>query len=137
MEWIFMGRYCRICSKTRPDEAFSGKGHKNHVCLECSRKPKREIESVEQKDEIFGFMNQSHISDKNIARLEALTASDNPRIAELAGIVQEVARVKPFKKRRLKVLAEKRPDLLEKLEETGLIHAHGESYEIDYESPTL
>ena len=41
----------------------------------------------------------------------------------VAASVLEVAKVKPYKKRRLKVLATKRQDLLEQLEETGLIYA--------------
>lgn len=119
-----MGHYCRICGRVRPNEKFSGKGHKNHVCKECSQMPKENREAIEQEDEIFGFLKQSHISAKNITRLKKLSLSDNQRIAELAGIVLEVAEVKPHKKRRLKVLAQKRRDLLEKLEETGLIFAH-------------
>jgi hypothetical protein len=86
--------------------------------------PKVERKLIEQEDEIFGFLRQSHISDKNISRLETLCKSSNPRISELAGIVLEVAKVKPYKKRRLKVLARKRRDLLAKLDETGLIFAH-------------
>lgn len=50
--------------------------------------------------------------------------SNFPRVAELAEIVLEVARVKPYKKRRLKVLARERRDLLQRLEETDLIYAH-------------
>jgi hypothetical protein len=45
-------------------------------------------------------------------------------VRDLAIIALEVATVTPFKKRRLKVLAQKRPDLMAKLEETGLILAH-------------
>ena len=45
-------------------------------------------------------------------------------IADLAIIVLEIAQVKPYKKRRLKMLARERKDLLKKLEETGLIFAH-------------
>lgn len=33
-----MGHYCRICGRTRSNEKFSGKGHKNHVCKDCSGK---------------------------------------------------------------------------------------------------
>ena len=86
--------------------------------------PKEELAAIEQEEEIYGFLKQSHISAKNVARLKALAISANPRTAELAGIVLEVAMVKPYKKRRLKVLAEKRKDLLVKLEETGLVLAH-------------
>ena len=86
--------------------------------------PAEKRQGIEQEDEIFAFLNQSHISARNVTRIKALTGSANPRVAELAGIVLEVARVKPYKRQRLKVLARTRRDLLEKLEESGLILAH-------------
>jgi hypothetical protein len=118
------GHYCGICGSRKPNEAFSGKGHRIHVCKACSQVPKEEREAIEHEEEIFNYLRQSHISDRNVSRLKSLAKSSNPRIAELAGIVLEVADVKPYKKRRLKVLARKRRDLLEKLDETGLIMAH-------------
>ena len=69
-------------------------------------------------------MNQSHISKKNVERLTVSADSENDKVSEFANIVLEVARVKPYKKRRLKMLARERRDLLEKLDETGLILAH-------------
>ena len=119
-----MGHYCRICGRIRPNEKFSGKGHKIHVCIECARKPKEEIDYIEQSEEIFGFLKQSHISRKNISRLKTLSKSTNQKIAEYAYIVLEVGQITPYKKRRLKILARKRRDLLHKLDETGLILAH-------------
>jgi hypothetical protein len=86
--------------------------------------PKDKRESIEQKEEIFGFLKQPHISGRNMTRLKTLASSDNPRIVELATIVFEVAKVRPIKKQRLKILARERSDLLLKLEETGLIFAH-------------
>jgi len=119
-----MGHYCRICGRTRPNEKFSGKGHRTHVCKDCARMPKPDREATEQEEEIFNYLQQSHISAKNTARLKQLAVSNNPRIAELAAIVIEVAQIKPFKKRRLQVLARERRDLLDALERTGLIDAH-------------
>lgn len=86
--------------------------------------PKNERESIEQKDEIFNFLEQSHISKKNITRLNLLVESPDNEVSSLAGIVLEVAKVKPYKKKRLKFLAKERRDLLEKLDETGLVLAH-------------
>lgn len=86
--------------------------------------PKKECESIEQKDEIFNYLRQSHISGKNVSRLEQLYKSSDEEVSKLACIVLEVAKVKPYKKRRLKVLARERRDLLEELEKTGLILAH-------------
>lgn len=118
------GHYCRICGNRRPNEAFSGKGHRIHVCKKCARLPKEKREEIEQKDEIFNYLRQSHISEKNVSRLKNLAVSPNEGIAELAEIVLEVAEVRPYKKRRLKELARKRRDLLHKLDKTGLILAH-------------
>ena len=119
------GHYCRICGSLKSNEAFSGKGHRIHICKKCARLPKEKREEIEYKDEIFNYLRQSHISDKNMSRLRKLAVSPNEQIAELAGIVLEVAEIKPYKKRRLKELAKKRRYLLHKLEETGLILAHG------------
>ena len=81
-------------------------------------------DAIVQEDELFGFLNQKNISAKNIKRLEVLKLSTNSRIAELADIVYEIAKIKPRKRRRLKFLGKTRKDLLGKLIETGLIHAH-------------
>ncbi len=118
------GHYCRICNRSKANEAFSGKGHRDHICRSCGRIPKKDIKAIIQRDEIFGYLKQSHISGKNVKRLQELRESPDEQTAELAEIVLEVAEVKPYKRRRLKVLARKRPDLLQKLDETGLIFVH-------------
>jgi len=109
-----MGQYCGICGWERPNEQFSGKRHKIHVCKRCKARPKSERQAVEDRDDIFAFLEQSHISEKNVARLERIAKSDNPQVAGLAAIVLDVARVKPHKTRRLKFLAQKHPELLGK-----------------------
>ena len=119
-----MGHYCRICGRQRPNEQFSGKGHKIHLCKRCQAMPKNERRAVEDQDDIFRFLKQSHISEKNVIRLRQMAKSDNPQVASLAEIVLEVARLRPYKTRRLKFLGQKHPELLRKLEDTGLIFAH-------------
>jgi hypothetical protein len=86
-----MGHYCRICGRERPNEQFSGKGHKIHVCKRYQAKPKTERRAIEDQNDIFGFLKQSHISEKNVIRL-GQAKSDNPQVASLAEIVLEVAR---------------------------------------------
>lgn len=86
--------------------------------------PRERRDSIEQEQEKFGYMEQSHISDKNIERLKILSSSADTRIKELASVVLEVALVKPYKTRRLKGLAKERKDLLQRLRETDLIFAH-------------
>jgi hypothetical protein len=48
---------------------------------------------------------------------------DNQGTAELAKTVLEVAVFKPYKRRRLQYLADEKPELMDKLLETGLLHA--------------
>ncbi|MGA7980163.1 MAG: hypothetical protein WCA32_08020 [Chromatiaceae bacterium] len=86
--------------------------------------PKPDRDAIEQEEEIFNYLKQSRISEKNLARLRTLAATDDARIAELAAITLAVAQIKPFKRRRLQVLARERSDLLAALERTGLIAAH-------------
>lgn len=119
-----MGHYCRICGRQRPNEQFSGKGHRIHVCKRCKAMPRSERQVIENMDDIFRFMRQSHISEKNVARLEQMVKSENPHVANLAAIVLKVARVKPYRTRRLKFLAHRHPELLQELEDTGLVLAH-------------
>jgi hypothetical protein len=116
-----MGHCCKICGRERPNERFSGKGHKIHVCKLCQAKPKAERRALEDHDDIFGFLEQSHMSEKNVIRLGQMAKSDNPQIAGLAALVLEVAWVKPYKTRRQKFLAQKHPELLRKLKDTNLV----------------
>ncbi len=46
-----MGHYCKICGRVRPNEKFSGKGHKNHICKECARLPREQREATELEKE--------------------------------------------------------------------------------------
>ena len=66
-------------------------------------------------------LHQSNISEKNLARLSKLAASEEPEIAGLATLVLEVGKVKPHKRRRVSFLARNHRSLLAKLEERGLI----------------
>jgi hypothetical protein len=119
------GHFCRICGVRKPNEAFSGRGHRIHVCKACSRRPEAERRAIEQRDEVFGFLCQSRISDRNVARLRVLAGSGDASVARLATLVLEVAEEAPYRRRRLRLLARERRDLLERLRETGLIAAHG------------
>jgi len=101
-----MGHYCRICGRSRPNEQFTGRGHRIHVCKKCQRLPREQRDRIERLDELHGFLHQSGISAKNIARLEALTCHSDPEVAELAALILEIARVLPRKRRRWLKLAQ-------------------------------
>ncbi len=102
-----MGHYCRICGRSRPNEQFSGRGHRLHVCKKCQRLPREQRDHIERLDELHGFLHQSVISAKNVARLKTLTGHSNHEVAELAALILEIARVLPGKRRRWLKLAQR------------------------------
>ena len=112
-----MGHYCRICGRTRANEKFSGRGHRDHICKDCQRLPVKERDRITCIDELYGFLEQSHISQKNLDRLGILTRHADPGVRKLANLVLDVATAKPHKKRRLKFLAQNHRDLLVRLKE--------------------
>jgi hypothetical protein len=91
-----MGRYCKICKRDRPNENFSGGGHKNCICKKCQKLPKDELSSIRAMDELLGFWNQSNISKLNIKRLDQLKHFPSEEIQVLAHLTFDVASVKPL-----------------------------------------
>jgi hypothetical protein len=116
-----MGRLCILCDSIRSNEAFGGKGERARICPKCRRMPREKRNALMHEREIRGFVEQSHISQKNIARLQALASSSNTRIANLAALVLEVALLTPYRRRRIRTLAGQRRDMLARMELAGLI----------------
>ena|ERR1039457_957195 len=116
-----MGRFCILCESIRPNEAFGGKGERARICRKCRRIPREKQDALKHEREIHGFVEQSHISKKNVARLRALASSSNTRIANLAALVLEAAIVTPYRRRRIRTLARQRRDVLTRMEQAGLI----------------
>jgi hypothetical protein len=116
-----MGRFCILCAAIRPNEAFGGKGRRARICRKCRRLPREQQAALLNENEMHGFLEQSHISKKNVARLRTLAQSDNERIAKLAAVMLEVARFAPYRHHRTRNLARERHDVLRRMEEVGLI----------------
>jgi len=72
--------------------------------------PREKQNRIERCDELHGFLHQSVISAKNVARLETLTAHEDHQVAELTALILEIARVLPGKRNRwLKLARHHRP----------------------------
>jgi hypothetical protein len=70
-----MGRFCILCARIRPNETFGGKGERARICRKCRSLPREKQDALKHEHEILGFLAQSHVSDKNIARLRTLAQS--------------------------------------------------------------
>jgi hypothetical protein len=97
------------------NEKFSGRGHRNQICKDCQRLPRDQRDRIERMDELYGFLEQSNISRKNITRLEILAQHANSEVKDLALLILEVARVKPHKRRRWEFLAQNHSELFLRL----------------------
>lgn len=98
-----MGRFCFLCARIRPNEAFGGKGERGRICRRCRSLPREKQEALKHEHEILGFLAQFHVSNKNIARLRTLEQSVNSQTAHLATLVLDVALFAPYRRRRTPV----------------------------------
>ncbi len=115
-----MGHYCRICGRYRPNESFSGRGHRMHVCKKCSQLPREVRSRREALDEIWGFLEQSNISDNNIRRLSLLAESADPEVREMASIVHAIGKAHPGRRRRYKKIRANHPELWQRIVQKGI-----------------
>ncbi len=109
-----MGHYCRICGRSRANERFSGRGHRNHICKDCRSIPFDKRDRIERLDELHNFLRQSLISEKNTRRLNVLVAHEDSEVAGLAGLILEIARLQPGKRNRWLKLARCHRSLFER-----------------------
>ena len=116
-----MGHYCWMCGRVRPNEKFSGSGHRRHLCRECAKRPREERERLQALGNITGFLRQRNISAKNRAQLQRLCDSPDDQVRQIAALVLEVARVKPGRRKRRAYLAKHKPDALAQLVQQGLL----------------
>lgn len=117
-----MGRYCKVCGNSRPNERFGGRGMRRFICSACRKLPKEQQRRRLWTDEVLGFLEQSNISAKNIKRLREIEQAGTQPVDALAALVRQIAEVKPHKKRRWKWLRANHPELLEKARQLGLLH---------------
>lgn len=114
-----MGRRCRICGRNRPNEKFGGKGYAASVCRDCRQLPKTQQALILAQDEVQGFLEQTKITAKNIARLESLASIDDGKFQELRTLILEIAGVRPCKRKRWINLQLERPDLYRRVIAAG------------------
>jgi hypothetical protein len=113
-----MGHYCRLCGREKRNEAFSGKGHHQHVCKDCwpsrnSVEVKREQYLVDIHHRLF---SQSVFSKHNAKEMDALIERTGPEwhpVSELAALVKQIGRLHPGRRSRWKWIYKKHPELFQ------------------------
>lgn len=123
MERYTMGRYCKVCGRHRPHEKFGGRGQRAYVCKDCRKLPKDERRGILLRDEVYGFLEQSNISKKNVGRLKVIEKCGIEDVVKLAAVVREIAQARSYKKNRWRILRRDHPDIFQRAIEIGLIYS--------------
>ena len=109
-----------MCGRSRPDESFSGRGHRDHICRECQKLPAAEKDRRRALMHIGGMLDQSCISEKNVRYLRSLTSSPAADVAERAAVILEIARLQPGRRHRLQHL-KRHPELWARMLRLGIV----------------
>ncbi len=115
-----MPHFCWMCGRSRANEAFSGHGHRDHVCRECQGLPAEEKGRRRALNHMQGMLEQSHISQKNVRYLRSLVSSPAADVAEWAAVLLEIARIHPGRRHRLGRL-KRHPDLWARMHRLGIV----------------
>ncbi len=118
------GHYCGICGCVKPNEQFSGKGHRNHICKVCQKMPKAKRQEIRDQGFVWSVMDQRNISKGNMATLQRIATEYDTELGEQGAALVEMAKVKPHRKKRIRWLHENRRPLLVELVRLGLIEAY-------------
>lgn len=75
------GHFCWSCGHSRPNESFSGGGHAQHVCRECSRLGKEEFEYRQAIRNVDRTLRSHYCNSRHDrAVLERSLQHPNPRV---------------------------------------------------------
>ena len=116
-----MGHWCWVCGNILPNEKFSGKGHRRHICKKCAKFPKEEIQKIRDSEFLHSLLNQKTISPKNIKMLEAMKENYEGQMQEQAEAILHLARIRSYKKKRLGFIYHNHRELFDRLVELRLI----------------
>ena len=72
--------------------------------------PRDQRDRIECLDELRGYLQQSHLSEKNANRLKTLSSHADPEVQRLSQLLGEIAQVHPYKRRRWRNLARDHPE---------------------------
>jgi hypothetical protein len=117
------GHFCHYCGESKPNESFSGKGHRRHLCRECQSIPVAEREEMEILGRLFDLMEQSHISKKNVTWLQSLQLHQNELVRKEVELILHIAEVAPYRKKRYKRIQLFSTNLLRDCIEAGLLYS--------------
>ena len=84
------GHFCWSCERIRANERFSGKGHARHLCKDCSKLGKEELEFRQARRNMERcFTWEGFLKRKRRKEFERFLNHSTPRIRDLALCLKE------------------------------------------------
>jgi hypothetical protein len=111
-----------MCGCMRPNEAFSGRNHRRHLCRACARQPRAERDRSQKLRNLWEMLlRQSNISERNIAAAAGWANDPEPEVGLLARLVVDIGRVHPRRRRRHGHIRQHDPALFQRMIAAGLV----------------
>lgn len=79
-----MGHFCHVCGRSRPNEKFSGQGHKKHVCKDCLKKPVGLQSESSALNRIYDLYHFSNLSKNNRQMLKSYLDDESEHVRTAA-----------------------------------------------------
>ena len=89
------GHWCWCCRRHRPNEQFSGRGHRRHLCKRCTKLGKAELEYRQ------GILDADRLMNQRIYRRKAVRRRALARLQDMA-LTHPSARVRGYVQRILR-----------------------------------
>jgi hypothetical protein len=70
------GTLLQNCGRTKANEKFSGKGHKNHVFKDCAGKARRKAKKIKINENTYNTEIPVFLNDKSI-HMESINSDDD------------------------------------------------------------
>lgn len=90
------GHFCWCCNQQLPNERFSGRGHRDHVCRDCKRLPREERafrQAVRDMERLIDW--DGRIRRRARPQLDPFLEHSEPRVREYAeALLQRDAEVR-------------------------------------------
>ena len=100
-----------------------------HICRDCQKIPRDELDLMDRQVELSGFLDQSRISPKNRKRIEDLMNHESEEVRDLANLLHQVSLIAEYKRKRWIRVRKKDQALFLRCQKSGLVelfeHDHG------------
>jgi hypothetical protein len=103
------GHFCWSCGRVRPNEAFSGRGHTRHLCKECSKLGREELDRRQAVRDIERLVDpfRGVVPRRHRAAFQRFLAHPDERVRRHAEqIAADAARVREALRREREAEAE-------------------------------